>query len=604
MSSELRITPNLSLPLEGATQTFAFIGRKRSGKTYAAGKLTECLLDAGVQVIVLDTLGVWYGLRLSADGKSPGYNIPILGGLRGDVPLEETGGALVADIAVDTRQSIIVDISQFSFAGRKRFASDFGARFWSRKKAEHAPSPAHLVLEECQLIIPQFVGKDEARMVGIYEEIVRLGGNFGIGVSMLTQRPQSVNKEALTQTECLFVFQVNGVPERKTLKEWIVHQGMDKALADELPGLPRGTAYVWSPQWLGILEKVQVDLKKTFDSSTTPKVGKNQERRDPKPIDLELFSTRMAETIEHAKAMDPKELKKRIAQLESEKRELAAGKTIADPAAIQRAVGKAVGETERRTQTQIATLERAQSQSIRAFEQRIDKAARLIEQGLAALRNGHSITTVPPSTKAQAHVGDTAGSPSRSTESPGEREQAPAVTGGLGAIPDFEPTRKQQEILNAIAWWESIGTKAPKSELVGVIALIDTSGGYFSNVAGPLVSAGLIVRRGGTIELTDAGRSIAEVPERVHSLSEYHDMIRSRVRKVKAATGKTIAILDAVIEQGGEEITIAAIGEAVGIDTTGGYFSNCIGPLSSLKLIERRSGIVTPTKLLFPEGLA
>jgi DNA helicase HerA-like ATPase len=47
-------------------------------------------------------------------------------------------------------------------------------------------------------------------MVGIYEEIIRLGRNYGIGVSMITQRPQSVNKEVLNQTECLFVGQVNG----------------------------------------------------------------------------------------------------------------------------------------------------------------------------------------------------------------------------------------------------------------------------------------------------------------------------------------------------------------------------------------------------------
>jgi DNA helicase HerA-like ATPase len=63
-----------------------------------------------------------------------------------------------------------------------------------------------LVIEESQLIIPQFTGGgDVARMVGIYEEIIRLGRNYGIGCTMISQRPQSVNKEVLNQTECLFV---------------------------------------------------------------------------------------------------------------------------------------------------------------------------------------------------------------------------------------------------------------------------------------------------------------------------------------------------------------------------------------------------------------
>jgi hypothetical protein len=38
---QLHISPDLSLPVDAATQTFAFIARKGAGKTYAAGKLTE-----------------------------------------------------------------------------------------------------------------------------------------------------------------------------------------------------------------------------------------------------------------------------------------------------------------------------------------------------------------------------------------------------------------------------------------------------------------------------------------------------------------------------------------------------------------------------------
>src|SRR6185295_18271954 len=127
---------------------------------------------------------------------------------------------LIADIVVDTGRSVVLDCSQFSLADRKRFATSFGERLWQRKKGEKHPSPLHLVIEESQLIVPQDVRGDTAKMVGIYEEIIRLGRNYGIGVTMITQRPQSVNKEVLNQTECLVVLQVNGTPERKALKEW------------------------------------------------------------------------------------------------------------------------------------------------------------------------------------------------------------------------------------------------------------------------------------------------------------------------------------------------------------------------------------------------
>jgi hypothetical protein len=324
MTKLLRISDDLALPLEtAATQTYAFLARKGAGKTYAAGKLAELLIAARVQVVVLDSVGNWYGLRLAADGKGPGLDVPVLGGLRGDVPLEDTGGELVANTLVDTGRSAVLDISQFSMAGRQRFATAFATRLWARKKAEADPAPLHLVIEESQLIVPQNVRGDTAKMVGIYEEIIRLGRNYGIGVSMISQRPQSVNKEVLNQTECLFVLQTNGKQERDALKSWIVAQGADVDLVKELPSLPIGTAYVWSPQWLGVFKRVQIAAKVTFDASSTPRVGQKRSARELAPLDLGALKEAMAATIERAKAEDPKALRaelalarKRIAELE------------------------------------------------------------------------------------------------------------------------------------------------------------------------------------------------------------------------------------------------------------------------------------------------
>lgn len=319
MRGTLKISDTLSLPISSATQTFAFIARKGAGKTFAAGKLTELLLERKVQVIILDTVGNWYGLRIAANGKDKGFDIPVFGGLRGDLPLQASAGELVADIVVDTGRSLILDISQFSLSERRRFAASFGERLWKKKKAETRPTPVMLVIEESQLIVPQNIGandKDAARMLGIYEEIIRLGRNYGIGAMMISQRPQSVNKEVLNQTECLFVLQVNGAQERKALKLWIVHQGMDVKLLDELPSLPIGTAYVWSPQWLGILKKIKIAPKTTFDSSATPKVGNKVVRRNPAPLDLHEIEERMSALVEQAKQNDPRALQQQVLELQ------------------------------------------------------------------------------------------------------------------------------------------------------------------------------------------------------------------------------------------------------------------------------------------------
>src|ERR1043165_4156180 len=118
---------------------------------------------------------------------------------------------------------------------------------------------------------------------------------------MISLRPQSVNKEVLNQTECLVVLQVNGKHERIALRDWITYHGVEKSLLDELPALPIGTAYIWSPQWLQILRKVKIAPKKTFDASATPKVRSVQVRRDLKSLELNDLKERMAATIEKAK---------------------------------------------------------------------------------------------------------------------------------------------------------------------------------------------------------------------------------------------------------------------------------------------------------------
>ena len=56
---KLRMSGELSLPLDVVTQKLAFIGRTGSGKTYAATKLAELLGEAGAQFIALDPVGKW-----------------------------------------------------------------------------------------------------------------------------------------------------------------------------------------------------------------------------------------------------------------------------------------------------------------------------------------------------------------------------------------------------------------------------------------------------------------------------------------------------------------------------------------------------------------
>lgn len=537
-----------TLPADAATETFAFIGRKGTGKTYASGVLVEQLIEAGVQVIILDSVGNWWGLRFASDGKTPGIDIPILGGLRGDIPLEQEGGALIADTVVETGRSMILDVSQFSKSARQRFATAFAEQLWQRKKGETHPSPVHLVIEESQLIVPEQVGKDQARMVGAYEEIIRLGRNYGVGVTMITQRPQSVNKEVLNLTECLVVGQVNGPHERKALTQWIAHQGLDRNLANELPSLKRGTMYVWSPSWLDVLERVQIAAKWTFDSTATPKPGAARVRRDPKPIDLKDLQERMRDAIERKKADDPKELRREIADL---KRRLAAQKP-AETKIETRVVEKPV-----LTDKQVSALVTAAA--------KLAEIAEKITVTAKPVREFKSPQAVTALVKKPTHV------ITKNVITRPVRPE-PSTNGDI--------TGPERRILNALAWWRAAGIERPSREQVAFVARYTPSSGGFNNPLGALRTKGYVdYPMAGTVALTADGTAHAEQPDAAVD----RDALLAAVRSI--LPGPELRILDALLELGGPVSREDLAGKSSYVASSGG-FNNPLGRLRTLGIVD------------------
>lgn len=373
----LKIAANLTLPDDAVTQTFGFIGHKGSGKSYAAMKLAELLLGADRQVVALDPVGVWYSLRLSADGVKPSkLKIPILGGLRGDVPLEPGAGKTVADFVVDTGACCVLDVSLFRKAQRKEFVADFAEELFYRQKAVRRP--LHLFIEEAQVFAPQNPAKGEERMLGAIEDIVRIGRNFGLGASMITQRPQSVNKEVLNQVEPLIVFRMIASHEREAVKRWLQHVGADadKMLA-EIHGLKTGDCYFWSPAWLDEFKKIRFAKRTTFDASSTP-TGEDVAPAELKAVDLGKLQQAMAKSIEQAKANDPKELKRQIAELQ---RQLAARPAAAvDQAAVAKAVETAVKQRDRFWSVNVGR--------VLAAEANFREKATVLSEAIATLKEG------------------------------------------------------------------------------------------------------------------------------------------------------------------------------------------------------------------------
>jgi hypothetical protein len=314
-SVKLKLAKDLSLPIESVTEKFAWLGRTGSGKTYGAMKLAEEMLAAGAQVGALDPVGVWRALRVPAEKGGPSFDVVVFGGLYGDLPLEPTAGELIADLVVDRGLSFVIDVSQFIPSEQQRFAKAFADRFFHRKKA--APSAVHLFLEECQEFIPENPSGLEAMTLGAFQRLWKLGRNFGIGGSLISQRPQEIAKKALNMSGTLFAFQMTGPQERKAIRAWVADQGIATDIEGVLQKLQVGEPHVESPTFLEASKTIRILLRVTADLSSTPKVGAaTAAKRALTPIDVEQLRTSLASTIEKAKADDPRELRKRIAELE------------------------------------------------------------------------------------------------------------------------------------------------------------------------------------------------------------------------------------------------------------------------------------------------
>jgi hypothetical protein len=560
----LQISTQLRLPIDAVTQTLAAIGRKGSGKTYLATMICEQMLDAGAQVAAVDPVGNWFGLRVGADGKSKGKEIFVIGGEHGDVPLTPEVGAKIARLVVEKRISVVLDVSSFRQGERKRFAADFAEELFHLKKSQR--TPLHVFLEEAQLFAPQRPGPDDARMLGAFEHIVRLGRNYGIGCTLVTQRPQSVNKEVLSQVECLCVLQVNGVHERKALEEWVQEAGADRKLVGELPSLGRGEGYVWSPSWLKIFERVRFAQKKTFDASATPEVGKAARAASLSTVDVEALKADLQEVVAAAEKDDPKALRRELAARDRKIAELEKLST--------RLVDRSTLPPLKEIRVEVPTVKDAQVKRLELQVARLVKAAELAAAAAHDLRPGLAAAAAPrpPARPAAPPL-----VVNRKEFLRPERGVVPARAAPAGAGDVAVGNSGLRRMLIALAQRPQGLTNAQ----LGVRAGVSSRSGTFSTYLGRARSQGWIDGRG-VVKFTDAGLAALGAYD---PLPEGRELAEYWIRKLGGGASRMLRVL---VDAYPGALTNEQLGQAAQISHVSGTFSTYLGRLRALELVEGR----------------
>jgi hypothetical protein len=542
---------DIILPPELVTESNGILGKKGSGKTSAGVVLYEEMYAIGVPVVAIDPKGDWYGIRSSADGQSEGLPVPVFGGRHGDIPLEATGGKALAQLIRAEHMSCILDVSEFTTAERRRFLTAFVDALYRVDDR----TPMHLILEEAHEYIPQRVDSGDAAMVGVFERIVKAGRFKGIGVTMMSQRSASLNKNVLTQIDNLFAMRTISPQDRAVVRAWLegtvdsVHNRDE--VTENLAKLQDGETFLVQPA-RGNPLRFRFRMRHTFDAGATPKVG--QTRTEPTNIakvNLSAIAAAMSETIEKAKLDDPAELRRQLADKIRENQRLTAR--------VEQLESIVPVEVVEEVEIPVSVLTDHDRRNIQALREYLDRVLESwpVEQPKPS--------SAPPTPVARVSVPKP-----RPERAPAGEERARGVD---GAQPDERIGKAERDILAVLATY---GDR--ESQQVALLAGRSIKSSGYANALGKLRRLEFITRSQ-PMHITDTG--LAALGD-YQPLPTGHALIDHWMSNLGAAERDILSALIGVWPDSRPNEWLAEVTDR-SIKSSG--FANALGRLRSLKLI-------------------
>jgi hypothetical protein len=524
-----------ALPAEALDDRIAVVGTAGSGKTYAAKGFVERLLGAGARVAVVDPLGVWWGLRASADGAAPGYPVVVFGGRDADVAITAEMGAALGRLIASQALGCVVDLSELgSSAARRRFMAAFAEALY-----EANAEPLHLVLDEADLWAPQRPIKGWDGLLGHIEEIVRRGRVRGFIPWLITQRPAVVHKDVLSQADILIAMKLTASQDRDAIGAWIEGQAdrqEGKRILGDLPRLKQGEGYLWAPGH-GILQQVRFPAIRTFDSSRTPRRGERLAvPRTLAEVDLTAIVAALA-----AETQDAGESEKAHRKYPQIERDLAAARARID------------------------TLEQENSELAARLEQIAALAATTRQAPIVDAAAGDK-----PSSQILPRT------PIR--ERPPPVSSVRAVAPSSVSVPESVMHPAARKLLAAAA------QHAPGRFTWGQLATLaglKPSGGHFNSGRKALRDAGYIAETNDLVAATPSGLAAAgEVPA---SPSTPEERLALWCARLPAPAPEMLRTL---VERGERFMEVEYLAAALGKKPTGGHWNSGIAVLRNIGLIE------------------
>lgn len=253
---------SVEIPINAATKTFAILAKRGAGKSYTAAVLAEEFAKNGIPFVIFDPIDVWWGLRLKANGKTKGLPVVVFGVEHADIKLDREMGRKIAQAVVQKNISCVISTFGMPKVAQRHLIAEFAEELLNINN-----TPRHIFIEEAHEFVPQRVMAGNQKCFSAVEKLVTMGRNRGIGVTLINQRSATVNKDVLTQIDTLIALRSVGPQDRKALQEWVEYHsaaGDFNKFIESLPSLPTGEAWIWSPEFMNIFERIKIRARETF----------------------------------------------------------------------------------------------------------------------------------------------------------------------------------------------------------------------------------------------------------------------------------------------------------------------------------------------------
>jgi intein/homing endonuclease len=220
-----------------------------------ASVVAEGLLAEGVNLLVVDTEGEYFGLKEEFEVLHVGVDEFC------DVQVTLGEAERIAEVALVEDVPVVLDVSGYiDGAEAKELIHDVVAHLFAKAKRER--KPFLLVVEEIQEYLPQKGGASD--LAKLLERVTKRGRKRGLGICGVSQRPSSVDKDFITQCDWL-------VWHRLTWKNDVsmARDVLGSERADTIQHFDAGEAFLLT-DWDGSIERVRFRRKATRDAGATP----------------------------------------------------------------------------------------------------------------------------------------------------------------------------------------------------------------------------------------------------------------------------------------------------------------------------------------------